>query len=66
MQIVVNKYKLGEEPDPIEEWRNSTLVERFLEVERLRRSWTGLFGDPDKPIAKVVFKRKMDYFRSKK
>ncbi len=59
MQATVLKYKLGKEPSPSEEWRNRTPTERFLEVERLRRAWVGLFGDPDKPIAKVVFKHKM-------
>ena len=55
----MRKYKLGEEPNPTEEWSNRTPAERFLEVERLRRSWTSLFGDPDKPIEKVIFKHKM-------
>ncbi len=59
MQIAVRKYKLGEEPDPNKEWLKRTPAERFLEVERLRRSWTGLFGDPDEPIEKVIFKRKI-------
>ncbi len=59
MQLTVHKYKLGEEPNPIEEWSDRTPAERFLEVERLRRSWTSLFGNPDEPIAKVIFKHKM-------
>jgi hypothetical protein len=38
-------------------WLSRPIEERIREVEVLRRMWPELVGDPDQPIARVVFKR---------
>ena len=52
--------KLGDVDERAERrayWRTQTFEARILEVESLRRMWPEVTGDPDQPIARVVFKR---------
>jgi hypothetical protein len=59
---VVRKSKLGEIDENAERrayWRTRSIEERFAEVEELRRMWIEITGDPDRPIARVVHKRRL-------
>jgi len=59
---VVRKVKLAELDEVAERrayWATRTPAERIAEVESLRRLWIEVTGDPDQPIARVMFKRKL-------
>jgi len=59
---VVRKAKLGQLDDTGERlayWLQQPLAARIAEVEVLRRVWRELTGDPDQPIARVVFRRRL-------
>lgn len=58
----VRKVKLADLDEVAERrayWRTRTSEERIAEVESLRRLWIEITGDPDQPIARVVFKRRL-------
>lgn len=59
---VVRKARLGEVDERAERrdyWSRQTMEARLLEVESLRRMWIEITGDPDRPIEKVVHKRRL-------
>lgn len=59
---VVRKARLGEVDEAAERrayWAKQTIEARFLEVEVLRRLWIEVTGDPDRPIQRVVHKRRL-------
>ena len=49
--------KLDEDAERRAYWRQQPPAAIIAEIESLRRLWTGLAGDPDLPIARVVHKR---------
>ncbi|MFN0253685.1 MAG: hypothetical protein ACKV2T_42850 [Kofleriaceae bacterium] len=59
---VVRKIKLADLDEVAERrayWATRTAAERIAEVEVLRRLWIEITGDPDQPIERVVFKRRL-------
>lgn len=59
---VVRKIKLAELDEVAERrayWASRTPAERIAEVESLRRLWIEVTGDPDRPIERVMFKRRL-------
>jgi hypothetical protein len=59
---VVRKARLGEVDEVAERlayWARQPIEARIAEVEALRRLWIEVTGDPDRPIEKVVHKRRL-------
>lgn len=40
-------------------WATQSMAARLAEVESLRRLWVELTGDPDLPIRRVAFRRRL-------
>ena len=55
IRIVVSKRSV-KSPEPI---RRRTPEEAISELEELRRMFTDRFGDPDVPMQRVMFRRKL-------
>lgn len=54
--------RLGEVDERAERrayWAGRSIEERLAEVEVLRRAWIEVTGDPDRPIARIVHKRRL-------
>lgn len=59
---VVRKSKLGQVDEAADRrayWARQPIEARIAEVEALRRLWIEVTGDPDRPIEKVVHKRRL-------
>ncbi|MEO6771474.1 MAG: hypothetical protein ABI467_00440 [Kofleriaceae bacterium] len=59
---VVRRSRLGEIDERTERaayWRTQPVADRIAEVESLRRMWIEITGDPDRPIERVVYKRRL-------
>ena len=54
--------RLGEVDERAERrayWAGRSIEERLAEVELLRRAWIEVTGDPDRPIVRIVHKRRL-------
>lgn len=62
IEWVVNRSRLGEEDDgaSVRYWLSQPVERRILEVEALRRMWIEQLGDPDRPMMRVIARRKLD------
>lgn len=59
---VVRKSHLGEVDERAERaayWATQPAAARIAEVESLRRMWIEVTGDPDRPIERVVHRRRL-------
>jgi hypothetical protein len=61
IEVVVRRRRLGDDDDDdtLAYWLARPVAERILEVEALRRMWIGRLGDPDRPMERVVKRRRL-------
>ena len=55
----VRRDQLDEQAERRAYWATRSPEERIAEVESLRRLWIEITGDPDRPIARVVHRRRL-------
>lgn len=56
---VTRSNALDERAERRDYWASRTIDERISEVESLRRMWIEVTGDPDAPIQRVIFRRRL-------
>jgi hypothetical protein len=59
---VVRKARLGQVDEAADRrayWARQPIEAQIAEVEALRRLWIEVTGDPDRPIGKIVHKRRL-------
>jgi hypothetical protein len=56
---VVRASALDERSERRAFWATQTIEARLREVEALRRMWIEVTGDPDRPIERVVHRRRL-------
>jgi hypothetical protein len=59
---VVRRSRLGQVDEAGERrayWAQQSIEARIAEVETLRRMWIEVTGDPDRPMQRVVHKRRL-------
>lgn len=61
IERVVQRSRLGSEDESasVKYWLAQPIEQRILEVEVLRRMWIEQFGDPDQPMERVIFRRRL-------
>jgi hypothetical protein len=61
IEAVVRRSRLGDDDDAdaLAYWLAQPVERRILEVEALRRMWIDRLGDPDRPMERVVIRRRL-------